>query len=71
MRNILKKSTAVLLVGALSVSLVACDSKKVGKKEEKKIEEKKPVKKETKKVSLKEIDDRLMTIDDFLNEKEE
>ena len=31
-------------------------------------EEKKPVKKETNKVSLKEIDDRLMTIDDFLGD---
>ncbi len=37
-------------------------------KKEKKIEEKEPPKKKSEKVSLKEIDDRLMTIDDFLGD---
>lgn len=43
------------------------EAKKEEKKEAKK-ETKKPEKKETNKVSLKEIDDRLMTIDDFLGD---
>ena len=37
-------------------------------KKEKVKKEEKPKKKETNKVSLKEIDDRLMTIDDFLGD---
>lgn len=62
------EETIVHLESAVDITEKILMETKEIKKEEKKEEPKKEIKKEIAKVSLKEIDDRLMTIDDFLGD---
>ena len=64
-KNKLKKAEPTIIIPDITEKiLMETKVETIEKKEETKIEKKK----ETSKVSLKEIDDRLMTIDDFLGD---